>query len=181
MPHKHRPKRASPLPKASSSSRHFSFDWFSDTEAYLADALARADVSSMTAGGGTPPQLPSPLLEALPLPSAVLGPEFRRLDQAFATIDPRFLNFESDGDDLEEERASPPPPALSTSGDSGAVPQNSAAFEAPAGPSLHPQDKDAQLWGHVLLDVEAERMSRFLTCYHDLPPWETPPTALHDA
>jgi hypothetical protein len=22
---------------------------------------------------------------------------------------------------------------------------------------------------------------RFLTCYHDLPPWETPPTALHDA
>jgi hypothetical protein len=22
---------------------------------------------------------------------------------------------------------------------------------------------------------------RFLTCYHDLPPWETPPTTLHDA
>jgi hypothetical protein len=110
------------------------------------------------AGGGTPPQLPSPLLEALPLPSAVLGPEFRRLNQAFATIDPEFLNFESDGDDLEEEGASPPPPAPSTSGDSGAVPPNPDAFEAPAGTSLHPQDEDAQLWGHVLLDAETERV-----------------------
>jgi hypothetical protein len=124
MPHKRRPKQASPPPQALLSSQRFSFDWFSDTEAYLADALARADASSMMAGGGTPPQLPSPLLKALPLPSAVLGPEFRRLNQAFATIDPKFLNFESDGDDLEEERASPPPPAPSTSGDSGAVPPN---------------------------------------------------------
>jgi hypothetical protein len=54
----------------------------------------------------------------------VLGPEFRRLDQAFATIDPKFLNFKSDGDNLEEERVSPPPPAPSTLGDSGAVPLN---------------------------------------------------------
>jgi hypothetical protein len=83
-------------------------------EAFLAEALARADTSSAVAGGGTPPQLPSPLLESLPLPSTVLGPEFRRLDQAFATIDPKFLNFKSDGDNLEEERASPPPPAPST-------------------------------------------------------------------
>jgi hypothetical protein len=158
MPHKRKPKQASPQPQASSSSQHFSFDWFSNTEAFFAKALARADASSAVAGGGTPPQLPSPLLEALPLPSAVLGPEFCRLNQAFATIDPKFLNFESDGDDLEEERASPPPPAPSTSGDSGAVPLNPDAFEAPAGASLHPQDEDAQLWGHVLLDAETERM-----------------------
>jgi hypothetical protein len=158
MPHKRKPKRASPPSQASSSSQRFSFDWFSDTEAFLTEALARADASSAVAGGGTPPQLPSPLLEALPLPSAVLGPEFRRLDQAFATIDPKFLNFESDGDDLEEERVSPPPPAPSTLGDSGAVPLNPDAFEAPAGTSLHPQDEDAQLWGHVLLDAETERM-----------------------
>jgi hypothetical protein len=109
------------------------------------------------AGGGTPPQLPSPLLEALPLLSAVLGPEFRRLDQAFATIDLKFLNFESDGDDLEEERVSPPP-APSTSGDSGAMPLNPDAFEVPAGASLHPQNEDVQLWGQVLLDAETERM-----------------------
>jgi hypothetical protein len=127
-------------------------------EAFLAKALARADTSSAVAGGGTPPQLPSPLLESLPLPSAVLGPEFCRLDQAFATIDPKFLNFESNGDDLEEERAFPPPPAPSTSGDSGDVPLNPDAFEAPAGPSLHSQDKDTQLWVHVLLDAETESM-----------------------
>jgi retron-type reverse transcriptase len=29
--------------------------------------------------------------------------------------------------------------------------------------------------------VKAMSHHRFLTCYHDLPPWETPPTALHDA
>jgi hypothetical protein len=129
-----------------------------DISPFLAEALARADTSSAGAGGGTPPQLPSPLFEALPLPSGVLGPEFRRLDQAFATIDPKFLNFESDGDDLEEESVSPPPPAPSTSGDLGAVPQNPDAVEVPVGPSLHPQDEDAQLWGHVLLDAEMERM-----------------------
>jgi hypothetical protein len=113
----------------------------------------------MVAGGGTPPQLPSPLLECLPLPSAALGPEFRRLDQAYTTVDPRFLNFESNGDDsVERESSSPPPPAPSTSGDSGAVPWNHDASEAPVGPSLHPQDEDAQLWGHVLLDAETERM-----------------------
>jgi hypothetical protein len=110
-------------------------------------------------GRGTPPQLPSPLLESLLLPSAVLGPEFHRVDQTFTTIDPRYLNFESDGDvSVEGERSSPPPPAPSTAGDSGAVPQNPDAFKAPAGPSLHLQDEDTQLWGHVLLDVEAERM-----------------------
>jgi hypothetical protein len=98
MPHKRKHKQAAPPPQVPSSSRRFSFDWFSDTEAFLAEALARADASSAGAGGGTPPQLPSPLLESLPLPSAVLGPEFRRLDQAFATVDPRFLNFESDED-----------------------------------------------------------------------------------
>jgi hypothetical protein len=171
MPHKRKPKRASPPPQVSSSSRRFSFDWFSDTEAFLAEALARADASSAVAGGGSPPQLPSPLLEALPLPSAVLGPEFRRLDQAFATIDPKFLNFESDGDDLEEERASPPPPAPSTLGVLGAVPQNPDAVEVPAGPSLHPQDEDAQLWGHVLLDAETERMKDVVdVTLYPLPP-----------
>jgi hypothetical protein len=158
MPHKRKHKQAAPPPQAPSSLRRFSFDWFSDTEAFLAEALARADASFAGAGGGTPPQLPSPLLGTLPLPSAVLGPEFRGLDQAFATVDPRFLNFESDGDDLEEERVSPPPPAPSTSGDLGAVPQNPDAVEVPAGLSLHPQDEDAQLWGHVLLDAEMERM-----------------------
>jgi hypothetical protein len=158
MPHKRKPKQASPQPQASSSSRRFFFDWFSNTEAFLAEALARADASSEVAGGGTPPQPPSPLLEALPLLSAVLGPKFRRLDQAFATIDPKFLNFESDGNNLEEERVSPPPPARSTLGDSGAQPLNPDAFEVPAGASLHPQDEDAQLWGHVLLDAETERM-----------------------
>jgi hypothetical protein len=158
MPHKRKHKQAAPPPQAPSSSWRFSFDWFSDTEAFLAEALARADASFAGAGGGTPPQLPSPLLGTLPLPSAVLGPEFRGLDQAFATVDPRFLNFESDGDDLEEERVSPPPPAPSTSGDLGAVPQNPDAVEVPAGLSLHPQDEDAQLWGHVLLDAETERM-----------------------
>jgi hypothetical protein len=177
MPHKRKHKQAAPPPQAPSSSRRFSFDWFSDTEAFLAEALARADASSAVAGGGTPPQLPSPLLEALPLPSAVLGPEFRRLDQAFATIDPKFLNFESDGDDLEEERASPPPPAPSTSGDSGAVPLNPDASEAPVGTSLHPQDEDAQLWGHVLLDVEAERMRDVVeVTLYPLPPPPAPYT-----
>jgi hypothetical protein len=157
MPHKHKPKQAPPQPQASSSSRRFSFDWFSDTEAFLAEALARADALSAVAGGGTPPQLPSPLFEALPLPSAVLGPEFRRLDQAFATVDPRLLNFESDGDDFAEgESSSPPPPAHSFSGDSGAMPQSPVAAEAPAGPSPHPQD--AHLWRHVLSDAETERM-----------------------
>jgi endonuclease/exonuclease/phosphatase family metal-dependent hydrolase len=31
------------------------------------------------------------------------------------------------------------------------------------------------------LDSEVPVTHRFLTCYHDLPPWETPLTALHDA
>jgi hypothetical protein len=154
MPHKRRPKRASPPPQASSSSRHFSFDWFSDTEAYLADALARADASSMLAGGGTPPQLPSPLLESLPLPSAVLGPEFRRLDWAFDTVDPRFLNFESDDDVLGEGSVSPLPPASSAGGGSGASPSGPGAAEIPLGPSpLH----DAPHVGGVLSDAEIER------------------------
>jgi hypothetical protein len=112
MPHKRKPKQAAPPPQALLSSRCFSFDWFSDTQAYLADTLSRADALSMVAGGGTPPQLPSPLLECLPLPLAVLGPEFCRLDLAYTTVDPRFLNFESDGDDsVERESSSPPPPA----------------------------------------------------------------------
>jgi hypothetical protein len=172
MPHKRKHKQAAPLPQASSLSRHFSFDWFSHTEAFLAEALARADALSAVAGGGTPPQLLSPLLKALLLPSAVLGPEFRRLDQAFDIVDPKFLNFESDGDDLEEERASPPPPALSTSGVLGAVPLNPDAVEVPAGASLHPQDEDAQVWAHVLLDIEAERMRDVaeVTVYPLLPP-----------
>jgi hypothetical protein len=80
MPHKRKHKQAAPPSQAPLSSRRFSFDWFSDTEAFLAEALARADASSAGAGGGTPPQLPSPLLKTLPLPSAVLGPEFRGLD-----------------------------------------------------------------------------------------------------
>jgi hypothetical protein len=134
MPHKRRPKRASPPPQASSSSRRFSFDWFSDTEAYLAEALARADASSVAVGGNTPPQLPSPLLESLPLPSAVLGPEFRRFDQAFTTVDPRFLNFESDEDAVEEGGSSPPPPAPSATGVSGAMPPSPGVAEVPVGP-----------------------------------------------
>jgi hypothetical protein len=146
MPHKRKPKQAALPPQALSLSRRFSFDWFSDTEAYLTDALSRADALSMVAGGGTPPQLPSPLLERLPLPLAVLGPEFRRLDLAYTTVDPRFLNFKSDGDDsVERESLSPPPLAPSTLGDSGAVPRNPDASEVPVGPSLHPQDEDAQL------------------------------------
>jgi hypothetical protein len=175
MPHKRKHKQAAPPPQVSSSSWRFSFDWFSDTEDYLAEALARADTSSAVVGGGTPPQLLSPLLESLPLPSVVLGPEFHRLNQAFATIDLRYLNLESDGDDSAEGVSlSPPPPVPSTVGDSGAVPQNPAAFEAPAGPSLHPQDENAQLWGHVLLDVEAERMRDAVeVTLYPLPP---PPT-----
>jgi hypothetical protein len=156
MPHKRKPKQASPPPQALSSLRRFSFDWFSDTEAFLAEALARADASSAVAGGGTPPQLPSPLLKSLPLPSAVLGPEFRRLDRAFLTVDLKFLNFESDDNALEEEGVSPPPPAPSASGDPGAVPPDPVASEAPAGPSLHPQD--AHLWCHVLSDAETEKV-----------------------
>jgi hypothetical protein len=154
MPHKRKPKWASPQPQASSSSRRFSFDWFSDTEAFLAEALARADASSARAGGGTPPQLPSPLLESLPLPSAVLGPEFRGLDRAFATVDPRFLNFESDEDILEEGRVSPPPPASSAAGGSGAVPRSPGVVEVPVGP-LPPQD--APHLGDILSDAEIER------------------------
>jgi hypothetical protein len=154
MPHKRKPKQAAPPPQASSSSRRFSFDWFSDTEAYLAEALARADASSMLVGGGTPPQLPSPLLESLPLPSAVLGPEFRRLDRAFDTVNPRFLNFESDDDALGEGSASPLPPASSAGGGSGASPPGPGAAEIPLGPSpLH----DAPHVGGVLSDTEIER------------------------
>jgi hypothetical protein len=143
MPHKHKHKQAAPPPPASSSSRHFSFDWFSDTEAFLAEALARADASSAVAGGGTPLQLPSPLLESLPLPSVVLGPEFRRLDWAFTTIDPKFLNFESDNDILEEESVSPPP-APSTVDGSGALPPGPSVAETPLGP---PPLQDAPLGG----------------------------------
>jgi hypothetical protein len=154
MPHKRKHKQAAPPPQAPSSSRRFSFDWFSDTEAFLAEALARADASSAGAGGGTPPQLPSPLLESLPLPSAVLGPEFRGLDRAFATVDPRFLNFESDEDILEEGRVSPPPPASSAAGGSGAEPRSPGVAEVPVGP-LPPQD--APHLGDILSDAEIER------------------------
>jgi hypothetical protein len=128
-------------------------------EDHLADALARVDALSAGAGGGTPPQLPSPLLKHLLLPSAVLGPEFCRLDQAYTTVNPRFLNFESDGDDSVgggELVSSPSCP--STFGDSGAMPLNPNVSEVPAGPFLHPQDKDALLWGHILLDAETERL-----------------------
>jgi hypothetical protein len=124
------------------------------TEAFLAEALARADASSAVAGGGTPPQLPSPLLESLPLPLAVLGPEFRRLDQAFATIDPRFLNFESDEDILEEGRVSPPPPASSAMDGSGAEPMSPGAAEVPMSP---PPPQDAPQLGDILSDAEIER------------------------
>jgi hypothetical protein len=154
MPHKRKHKQAAPPSQAPSSSRRFSFDWFSDTEAFLAEALARADASSAGAGGGTPPQLPSPLLETLPLPSAVLGPEFRGLDRAFATVDPRFLNFESDEDILEEGRVSPPPPASSAAGGSGAVPRSPGVAEVPVGP-LPP--RDAPQLGDILADAEIER------------------------
>jgi hypothetical protein len=124
------------------------------TEAFLAEALARADASSAVAGGGTPPQLPSPLLESLPLPSAVLGPEFRRCDQAFATVDPRFLNFESNEDILEEGRVSPPPPASSAVDGSGAVPMSPGAAEVPMSP---PPPQDAPQLGDILSDAEIER------------------------
>jgi hypothetical protein len=117
------------------------------------EALARADASSAGAGGGTP-QLPSPLLESLPLPSAVLGPEFRGLDRAFTTVDPRFLNFESDEDILEEGRVSPPLPASSAAGGSGAEPRSPGVAEVPVGP-LPPQD--APHLGDILLDAEIER------------------------
>jgi hypothetical protein len=38
----------------------------------------------------------------------------------------------------------------------------------------------------ILCDLQKEAYQaylqhHFLTCYHDLPPWETPPTTLHDA
>jgi hypothetical protein len=118
------------------------------------EALARADASSAVAGGGTPPQLPSPLLESLPLPSAVLGPGFRRLDQAFDTVNPKFLNFESDNDILEEGSVSPLPPASSAVDGSGASPLGPSAAEMPLGPSpLH----DAPYMGGILLDTEIER------------------------
>jgi hypothetical protein len=154
MPHKRKHKQAAPSSQAPSSSRRFSFDWFSDTEAFLAEALARADASSAGAGGGTPPQLPSPLLESLPLPSAVLGPEFRRLDQAFATVDPRFLNFESDEDAVEEGGSSPPPPNPSATGVSGVTPPSPGVAEVPVGP---PPPQDAPQLGDILSDAEIER------------------------
>jgi hypothetical protein len=154
MPHKRKHKQAAPSPQAPSSSRRFSFDWFSDTEAFLAEALARADALSAGAGGGTPPQLPSPLLESLPLPSAVLGPEFRRLDQAFATVDPRFLNFESDEDAVEEGGSSPPPPNPSAAGVSGDTPPSPGVAEVPVGP---PPPQDAPRLGDILSDAEIER------------------------
>ena len=72
MPHKRKGKWAAPPPQASSS-RRFSFDWFSDMEDHLTDALAGADALSAAAGGGSPPQLPSPLLESLLLPSSTIG------------------------------------------------------------------------------------------------------------
>jgi hypothetical protein len=155
MPHKRKHKQAAPPPQAPSSSRHFSFDWFSDMEAFLAEALARADASSAGAGGGTPPQLPSPLLESMPLPSAVLGPEFRRLDQAFATVDPRFLNFESDEDAVEEGGSSPPPPTPSAAGVSGDMAPSPSVVEVPVGPLPPPQD--APQLGDILSDDEIER------------------------
>jgi hypothetical protein len=154
MPHKRKHKQAAPPPQAPPSSQRFSFDWFSDTEAFLAEALARADASSAGAGGGTPPQLPSPLLESMPLPSAVLGPEFRRLDQAFATIDPRFLNFESDEDTVEEGGLSPPPPAPSAAGVSGDMAPSPSIVEVPVGP---PPPQDAPHLGDILSDAEIER------------------------
>jgi hypothetical protein len=123
-------------------------------EAFLAKALARADASSAVAGGGTPPQLLSPLLKSLPLPLAVLGPEFRRLDQAFATVDPRFLNFESDEDILEEGSASPPPPTSSAVDGSGAEPTSPGAAEVPMSP---PPPQDAPQLGGILSDAEIER------------------------
>ena len=156
MPHKRKSTRAAPPPQASSSSRRFSFDWFSDMEDHLADTLARADALSAMAGGGSPPQLPSPLLESLPLPSALLGPEFRRLDQAYSTIDPKFLNFESDGDEVAEEGvAPPPPPSPPTVGASGAAPPNPSADKASAD-APHPQYPPPH-WMGILPDEEIAR------------------------
>jgi hypothetical protein len=106
------------------------------------------------AGGGTPPQLLSPLLESLPLPSAVLGPEFRRLNRAFATVNLKFLNFKSDDDILEEGCVSPPPPAPSTVDGSGALPLGPSIAEAPLGP---PPLQDAPHVGGVLSDAEIEK------------------------
>jgi hypothetical protein len=113
------------------------------------DTLARADASSMVAGGGTPSQMLSPLLESLLLPSAVLGPEFHRLNQAFATIDPKFLNFESDDDEMgERDSASLPLPTPPTPGASGAVLPN---------PSTVRVSPDAPVVECVLSDEEIER------------------------
>jgi hypothetical protein len=91
----------------------------------------------------------------MPLPSAVLGPEFRRLDQAFATVDPRFLNFKSDEDAVEEEGGSPPPPpAPSAAGVSGNMPLSPGVVEVPVGP---PPPQGAPQLGDILLDDEIER------------------------
>jgi hypothetical protein len=84
----------------------------------------------------------------------VLGPEFRRLDQAFATVDPRFLNFESDKGVLEEGSVSPPPPASSAVDGSGAEPLSPSAAEVPVNP---PPLQDAPQLGDILLDAEIER------------------------
>ena len=125
-------------------------------EDHLADALARADALSAMAGGGSPPQLPSPLLESLPLPSAVLGPEYRRLDQIYACIDPKFLDFGSDDDEMGRGSDTPPPPPTpSTVGASGAAPPNPAVvWVSPDAP--HPQD--GSRLGVVLSSEEFERM-----------------------
>ena len=108
------------------------------------------------AGGGSPPQLPSPLLESLPLPPAVLGPEYRRLDQVYACIDPKFLDFGSDDDEMGRGRDTPPPPPTpSTMGASGAAPPNPAVvWVSPDAP--HPQD--GSRLGVVLSSEEFERM-----------------------
>jgi hypothetical protein len=84
----------------------------------------------------------------------VLGPEFRRLDQAFATVDPRFLNFESDEDIVEEGGSPPPPPTPSATGVSGDMPPSPGVVEVPVGP-LPPQD--APHLGDILSDAEIER------------------------
>jgi hypothetical protein len=79
---------------------------------------------------------------------------FRRLDQAFAIIDPKFLNFKSDDDVLEEGSVSPLPPASSTVDDSGASPLGPSTAEMPLGPSpLH----NAPHMDGVLSDAEIER------------------------
>ena len=144
MPHKRKSKRAAPPPQAPSS-RRFSFDWFSDMEDHLAEALARADASSAVAGGLTSSPLPTPLLETLPLPSAVLGPEFARLDQAFATVDPRFLNFDSDDDMMQGEVVADlphplPPPAPYTDRAPGASLWN-PDMPVVTIDTMHPQDR----------------------------------------